>query len=110
MGQVSIKIRGRSYQVVCEDGQEDHLNKLGLMLGDQANSLIKRTGPVSDSLLLVMVALLLGDKVEGLAQELEATKKKSEVKHDKDESYLLTNAIDRFASKINSVADKLDIK
>ncbi|MBP01823.1 MAG: cell division protein ZapA [Rhodospirillaceae bacterium] len=110
MGQVSIKIRGRNYQVACEDGQEDHLNKLGLMLDDQANSLIKRTGPVSDSLLLVMVALLLGDKVEGLAQELEATKKESEVKYDKDESYLLTNAIDRFASKINSVADKLNIK
>jgi cell division protein ZapA len=110
MGQVSIKVRGRSYQVVCEDGQEDHLNKLGLMLDEEAIKLVKGTGPVSDSLLLVMVALLLGDKVDSLARELQTFKGDLESKQGHNQDHLLIDAIDGFTSRINSLADKIEIK
>ena len=40
MGQVSITIRGRQYQIACDDGQEAHVARLGRYL----DQLEKRSG------------------------------------------------------------------
>ena len=41
MAQVSITLRGRSYQIACDDGQEAHLSRLGRYLDDRATQLLQ---------------------------------------------------------------------
>ena len=72
MGEVSITIHGRSYQIACDDGQEAHLARLGRYLDQRADQIVasSRTS-VSDALLVVMVALVVADELSDTVAELE---------------------------------------
>jgi cell division protein ZapA len=108
MAQVSITLRGRSYQIACEDGQEAHLSRLGRYLDERATQLMESTGPVSDSMLLVMVSLLIADELSDAAGELEnlARSGKGDARVEAEEA--VVNAIDSLASRIDSLAEKLE--
>ena len=108
MAQVSITLRGRSYQIACEDGQEAHLSRLGRYLDERAGQLLKQTGPVSDSMLLVMVSLLIADELSDAAGELEnlGDSGKGGARVEAEEA--VVTAIDSLASRIDSLAEKLE--
>ncbi len=108
MAQVSITLRGRSYQIACEDGQEAHLSRLGRYLDERATQLMESTGPVSDSMLLVMVSLLIADELSDAAGELENLGRsgKGDARVEAEEA--VVNAIDSLASRIDSLAEKLE--
>ena len=72
MGQVSINIRGRQYQIACDDGQEAHLARLGRYLDQRAEQVSASAGSVSDALLLVMVSLMVADELADTSAELES--------------------------------------
>lgn len=74
MGQVNISIRGRQYQIACDDGQEAHLARLGRFLDQRAEQLHAAAGSVSDALLLVMTSLVVADELTDAISELEALK------------------------------------
>ena len=66
MGQVSITVNNRTYQVACDDGQEAHLSRLGDYVNKRIDQLVASVGQVGDSRLLVMVSLLLADELSDL--------------------------------------------
>jgi cell division protein ZapA len=72
MGQVSITIRGRQYQIACDDGQEAHLARLGRYLDQQAGQLATTVGNVSDALLMVMVGLVVADELSDATAKLQS--------------------------------------
>ena len=63
MAQVEVSINGRSYQIVCDDGQEEHLAQLGKYIDQRVRELVAAVGQVGDSRLLVMVSLLIADEL-----------------------------------------------
>lgn len=72
LGQVSITIRGRQYQIACDDGQEAHLARLGRYLDQKADQIAAGAGAVGDALMLVMVSLTVADELADTSAELEA--------------------------------------
>jgi cell division protein ZapA len=74
LGQVSITIRGRQYQIACDDGQEAHLARLGRYLDQKAEQVVASVGPgaIADALMLVMVSLTVADELADTSAELEA--------------------------------------
>jgi cell division protein ZapA len=70
MAQVSVRINGRQYQVACEDGQEEHLDKLAAYIDQRVADLVKEVGQVGDARLLVMSALLIADELADAYDEL----------------------------------------
>ena len=72
MGQVSINIRGRQYQIACDDGQEAHLARLGRYLDQRAEQVATSAGSVNDTLLLVLVSLMIADELADMTAELES--------------------------------------
>ncbi len=73
MGQVSITIRGRQYQIACDDGQEANVARLGKYLDQQAEQVQKSAkNTFSDALLLVMVGLLVADELSDASAEAHA--------------------------------------
>jgi cell division protein ZapA len=74
VGQVSITIRGRPYQIACDEGQEAHLARLGRFLDQRAEQLNLATGSISDAMLLVMVGLVVADELTDTVSELETLK------------------------------------
>ncbi|MDE0801404.1 MAG: cell division protein ZapA [Rhodospirillaceae bacterium] len=108
MAQVSITLRGRSYQITCDDGQEAHLIRLGGYLDERATQLLESTGPVSDSMLLVMVSLLVADELSDATGELEVLGKRGNGNARVEAEDAVVDAIDSLASRIAGLAEKLE--
>jgi cell division protein ZapA len=71
MAQINVKINGRTYQVACEDGQEEHVTKLAGYIDNKVGDLVKQVGQVGEARLLVMSSLLIADEMAELYEELQ---------------------------------------
>lgn len=77
MGQITVNIHSRAYQVACEDGQELHVQKLAAYIDRRVAELAGRSGlpgpsgQVTESRLLVMASLLIADELSEAYDELE---------------------------------------
>ncbi|MCB2108201.1 MAG: cell division protein ZapA [Rhodobacteraceae bacterium] len=107
MGQVSITIRGRQYQIACDDGQEAHLSRLGRYLDQQATQLAGQVGNVSDALLMVMVGLVVADELSEATAKLQ-TAASSEAESRAKAEQETANAINTLAERIEAVAERLE--
>lgn len=63
MGEVSVKVAGRAYRLLCDDGEEARLTELAARVDAEAAQ-FKGGGAVSEAQLLLMTALMLADKLE----------------------------------------------
>lgn len=72
MAQVDITVNGRSYSVACDDGQEDHLHKLGAYLDKRVGELAASMGQLGDARLLLMAGLLVSDELSECFEEIKS--------------------------------------
>ena len=105
MAQVAITIRGRQYQIACDDGQEAHLARLGRYLDERAADLVAATGSISEPLLLVMVGLVVADELADAAAEIETLT--AAARHGASDAGLAT-AIDTVTARVEEVAARLE--
>jgi len=111
VGQVTINIRGRQYQIACDDGQEAHLARLGRYLDQRAEQVAKSTGAVNDALLLVMVSLMVADELADMSAEMESNSAANvaKVKAARDEAEkAAASAIEGVADRIERIAATLE--
>ena len=78
MAQVNIRINGRTYEVNCENGQEQHVQRLANSLANAVGDLVKQVGQVGDARLLVMAGLVMADEMVEQKAELAAAKARIE--------------------------------
>ena len=63
MAQVNATINGRQFRMACEDGQEEHLQKLAENLDERIVELRGKFGEIGDTRLTVMAALTVADEL-----------------------------------------------
>ncbi|MDH5748235.1 MAG: cell division protein ZapA [Rhodospirillales bacterium] len=110
MPKVDLTINGRSYQVSCQDGQEDYLLELTDYVNGKMSELIKSVGHLSESHLLVMCNLLIADELSELRDDMKA------LKNAVPEGISATNGADEafgagieaLANRIESIAERLE--
>jgi cell division protein ZapA len=107
MGQVSITIRGRTYQIACDDGQEAHLARLGRYLDQRAEQLAATGGGINDALLLVMVGLVVADELSDALAELESLRGTGALTARAAAEAETVAAIDGMAERIERIAARL---
>ncbi len=78
MAQVNIRINGRTYEVNCENGQEQHVQRLANSLANAVGELVKQVGQVGDARLLVMAGLVMADEMAEQKAELAAARTRIE--------------------------------
>ena len=115
MGQVAITIRGRSYPVACDDGQEQQVVRLASYLDKRAAELDRTVGVVSEARLLVMIGLLVADELAEAHDELrrvrealvgaEAAARKTTL--DSVERRVAP-VLDRLATRLDDIAARLE--
>lgn len=109
MPQVNVSINGRRYEIACDNGQEAHLMRLGAYVDKRVGELVAAVGQVGDSRLLVMVSLLLADELADIYSEIETLKganKGAAQRQDAEDA--LTDGIETLASRIESIAARLE--
>ena len=108
MAQVSVSINGRGYQISCDAGQEEHLQRLAEFVDKKVSELVSGMGQVGDSRLLVMAALLIADELAesyGKLRDVEGDGALAEEAEKLADS--LATSIDALALRLETVAEKL---
>ena len=108
MGQVTVTINGRDYDIACDDGQESHLTKLSEFVDNRLKELIAAVGQVGDSRLLVMTSLLLADELSEVSIELDNMQNdRQKGYHDDSNAGLSTAELNQLATRIEKIAENL---
>ena len=116
MTDVTIEINQRGYQIVCEDGQEEHLTRLGEFLEKRLQDVIATVGQVSQDQLLVMAGLLIADELSDALAEIdvarknpdtETTRRLKEEALDKAESKA-AHVFELIAQRIETIAERIE--
>ena len=93
---VEITINNQIYKIACDEGQEDHIRNLSLLINDEVEKLVSSLGQVGDARLLLMTCLIIADKL------------KEEPNKVVSENYdSLAEEIKTITQRIELVADKL---
>ena len=72
MAQVNIDVNGRSYVIGCEDGQERRLMQLASVVDAQVRQVAQEVGPLGETRLVLMGALVMADEIADLRGQIEA--------------------------------------
>ena len=93
---VEITINKQIYKIACDEGQENHIKNLSLLINDEVEKLVSSLGQVGDARLLLMTCLIIADKL------------KEEPNKVVSENYdSLAEEIKTITQRIELVADKL---
>ncbi len=68
MGQITVMVGERSYNLGCKDGEEDRLRALAENLNSKTETLKGALGSVSETRMLLMAGLLVADEVMELRE------------------------------------------
>ena len=102
----AITIAGRTYEINCEAGQEAMLTNLSQEVDRRARDIMKAVGPVSDTMLLVMVSLTLADDLhDGNPPAPVASAETMQL--DEESDARISAGIERLAKRIDSIADRM---
>jgi cell division protein ZapA len=108
MGQVAITIRGRSYPIACDDGQDEHVIRLASYLDKRAVELERTVGVVGEARLLVMVALLIADELAEAHEELRDARDAVSGAEQAARRATLESVERRIAPALGRLAERLD--
>jgi cell division protein ZapA len=114
---VNVTINGRQFRIGCEEGQEQHIEKLATDFDALISDLRGRIGEVGDARLTVMAALTIADdlseatkKIHGLEAELSALKEARIASADRNQATqaAVAAAFNAAAERLEGVARKLN--
>ncbi len=112
MPTIDITIGRRSFQLVCGDGQEEHLKKLASEVSNRVDGLAESVGSNNDTLLLVMSALMMQDELNNVAGgEVSLSSLSGGISQEEQEKNInnaVADAVDAIAQYVENVADRID--
>jgi cell division protein ZapA len=112
--QIALTINGRSYQVACDDGQEDRIRQLGQYIDSKVGDFAKSWGQIGDARLILMASLMITDELaeatESLRRERSGSGKGTSVEQDHSAATeaVLAAGIESLAARIEAVALSLE--
>lgn len=102
MPTVIVRVNDRPYNMVCDEGEEEHLSELASLLENEVTKLKKSFGQVGDSRLLLMAGLVVADKLDEMLKRIES--QESEIEGLKDAR---NAAVERSRALESAVAERL---
>jgi cell division protein ZapA len=117
MAEVTVTIAGRSYRMVCGDGDEPRLERLAALFDGKIDEMRGAFGEIGDMRLHVMAALTIADelaetreRLAGLEGELAALKQRLEAGEQRAEAseVYVAETLTRTAERIERLAKVLN--
>ncbi|MFS0736430.1 cell division protein ZapA [Sphingomonas sp. 1P06PA] len=106
MAAVELKIGGRSYEIACRDGEEDHFRRIAAMVDARAADATRAVGGLTETRTLLFASLLLADELASApTQPAAAPPAPAPSPADDDQA---AQAIERLASRIEALAERLE--
>jgi len=111
MARITVEINSRSYEMACEDGEEERLHTLAATLDGQVTELQSNFGQIGDLRLMVMAALTVVDKLEDTQHAVEALKDEIEGLRETRAAEIELNKSneDQFATMLEATAERIEV-
>jgi cell division protein ZapA len=117
MAQVNVTIAGRQFRLACEDGQEEHLQKLAQDIDERIVQLRGKFGEIGDTRLTVMAALTVADELAETTRRIRLLEEETAALQDarvvasdraKAASSAVVNAFNSAAERLEGITRKLN--
>ena len=75
MPEIAVDVGGRTYRLICGEGEEEHLAELARQIDAEARGLARGRTPMAEGRLMLMSALMIADRLyeaEKRIEQLEA--------------------------------------
>ena len=114
MPQIALTINGRSYQVACDEGQEDRIRQLGQYIDSKVGEFAKTWGQIGDARLLLMASLIITDELAEATENLRRERNRAgngataAQDHSAATEAVLAAGIESLAARIEVVAARLE--
>ena len=105
MANVNIKFNGKEFLLSCENGQEDHLEELALVLNEKFDKLKSSLGNIGENKLLLITAITIVDEYFETKKNIEIEKK--EIINLKDKFKELKFLVNNYRDEKESYIEKL---
>jgi cell division protein ZapA len=103
---VNIMVNGRAYTVACDEGEEDHLRKLGEHVDHKVSELLGSIGQAGDARLLLMAAVLITDDYFAALDKLRSQENSlADAVHAES---IAAEALDAAAKRVETIAANLE--
>ncbi len=100
---VTVTVVGRSYEIGCDDGQEEHVRKLAADIDRRASDLLKSVGAVGEGRILFMTALLIADELADMRSALDR-ERNAAVQSDS----IVADGVTALARRVDAIAERLE--
>jgi cell division protein ZapA len=100
---VSISIVGRTYEISCDEGQEEYVRALAAEVDHRAGNLLRSVGQVGDARLLVMVCLLMADELSEMRRSRPGGRTPDEAADG-----ALAGGIEALTRRVDAIAERLE--
>jgi len=114
MAEVTINIKGRSYDIACDDGQEDRVLDLAGYIDNKVHDIARSGAAYNEAHLMVLTSLVLADE---LLEQREAAESgetlvtnnsvQQEAANDED-TKAMADFLDKMTKRIEGIALRLD--
>ena len=105
MANVNIKFNGKEFLLSCENGQEEHLEELALVLNEKFDKLKSSLGNIGENKLLLITAITIVDEYFETKKNIEI--KKKEIVNLKDKFKELKFLVNNYRDEKESYIEKL---
>lgn len=102
MSSVTVKVNGRPYPIICDDGEEEHLTYLAEYVDKKVKDLSDMAGSANEGQLLLMASLLIADDLSQAYEKIDHFREG--VPADKESDSKLEN----IAEQLEAIADRLE--
>jgi len=114
MGEVNLSIKGKTYGIACDPGQEARVAELGKYVDARVREIAGAGAASNDAHLLVLTAIVLADEIYELREQMGRMMPMSAVNESvpqlvsPEEERQIIEAIEHLAVRIDSVAERLE--
>lgn len=112
MPTVDIAIGKRMFQLVCDEGQEDHLQGLASGISERMEEISKVASGTSENMLLVMASLMLQDELNASESKIQRMKEGGDAgdlfAQGQDIDEAVSDAVMTIAEYIEELADRIE--
>lgn len=105
MAQVAVTVNGRSFEIACDDGQEQRVAELSREIDRRITALARSIGQVGENRLLLLAGLMMADELSE-AQNALARHSSAPPPDEKAEAEL-AERLDLLARRVEAIAARL---
>lgn len=107
MAEIKLVINNRTYDMACDDGQEDRIRQLASYVDGKITSIAQAGGSRNENHLLMLTSLVLADEIFDLKESSKGGNNKTEPSFDTEKAKAL---IDSLIERVEALSAQVDGK